>query len=269
MRWKYLLFSFVFISVLNGQEKISPEILRTTQRNICAIKIVDNHSDHQKPIALGCGVVLMTPVQGRNEYFIATALHILEPLFKLDHASVTINMFDKNGNIYKIEKLSKSHIIWTNKTMDAALLVLPGNFQPVEQPAEEYEFPGLSNLKVIGEPDWGEDIYLFGYRWINEDTFLDVVKKGILSVGTKYLPGYEGNLVYLIDNMANIGMSGGLAFTKEGTGIGIISSYVYEAGNNLLNSDDLTVCLPLTIYFGALSAIIASDPEKIIELIDQ
>jgi hypothetical protein len=267
MKILYLFIFFIFYSVLSAQGQVSPETLRNTQRNICAIKIINHASGQDKVIAVGCGVVLMSPVQDRNEYFVATVLHILEPLFNREQISATINLFDKNGNIYKCEEITKSHIIWANKSMDAALVVLSRNLQPVSDLPGGYDFPGLANLKLIGNPDWGEEIYLFGYRWIDEHNFIDVVKKGILSVGTEYLPGYEGNLVYLIDNMANKGMSGGLAFTREGTSIGVISSYVYESGNNLMNSDDLTVCLPLTIYFGVLGSIITSSPEKIVELI--
>lgn len=153
--------------------------------------------------------------------------------------------------------------------MDAALLVLPRDLQPGGDLPDNYEFPGLANLKLIGEPDWGEDIYLFGYRWINEDRFIDILKKGVLSVGTKDLPGYEGNLVYLIDNMANKGMSGGLAFNSDGVGIGIISSYVYETDNAYLNSDDLTVCLPLTIYFNVLGTMIINQADMIYNILQE
>jgi hypothetical protein len=172
-----------------------------------------------------------------------------------------------NGNIHIADGISAKHLVWSNASMDAALLVLPRNLIPGKNIPGDYEYPGLANLKLIGVPDWGEDIYLFGYRWINESTFIDIVKKGILSVGTTELPGYEGHLVYLIDNMANKGMSGGLAFNERGVGIGIISSYVYETDNQFLNSDDLTVCLPLSMYFSVLNSIIINDPETIQEII--
>lgn len=262
-----LILPFFIAQNLLSQESINSEIIRNAQRNVCAIKILNKNN--KETMALGCGVVLMTKVKDRNEFFVATVFHILKDLIKSDEITASISLFDRNGNVYEVSKISGKNIIWTNQSMDAALILLPRNLKPEGDIPANYEFPGLANLKLIGEPNWGEDIYLFGYRWINEQTFIDIVKKGILSVGTKDLPGYEGNLVYLIDNMANKGMSGGLAFTSGGVGIGIISSYVYEVGDEFLNSDDLTVCLPLTIYFNALSSIIVNYSDEISKLLDK
>ena len=262
-----IILPFFIFQELISQETIDSDIIRNAQRNVCAIKILNKNK--KETMALGCGVVLMTKVKGRNEYFVATAFHILKDILQSNELSVAISVFDKNGNVYEATEISEKNIIWANQSMDAALIVLPRNLKPEGEIPANYEFPGLANLKLIGEPNWGEDIYLFGYRWINEQTFIDILKKGILSVGTKDLPGYEGNLVYLIDNMANKGMSGGLAITSEGVGIGIISSYVYEVGDEFLNSDDLTVCLPLTIYFNALSSLIVNYPDQISKLLKE
>lgn len=262
----FLLIPYLFFSVL-GQ--VDPELIRTTQRNVCAIKVIEPLNEHEQTVSFGCGVVLMTKVNGRNEYFIATVYHVIEKLFANSNSHATISVFDKNGLIYKPGKIRREHVLWLDKTMDAALLVLPKDLQPEGEREKDYVFPGLQSLKLIGTPDWGQDIYLFGYRWMDENVFIDILKKGILSVGTVGLPGYKGNLVYLIDNMANKGMSGGLAFTNKGTGIGIISSYVYESNSRIQNSDDLTVCLPLTIYFNALSSITISEKERLTKLLNQ
>lgn len=268
---KKTLITYISLAVLSlsliGQ--IDPGIIRTMQRNTCAIKISETINASNQLISFGCGVVLKSKVNGNNEYFVATVYHVVEKLFTSEKNNATISIFDINGNIFNAKNISRDHVLWVNKTMDAALLVVPKDLQPEGNLAKDYVFPGLQNLKLIGTPDWGQDIYLFGYRWMDENVFIDILKKGILSVGTDGLPGYEGNLVYLIDNMANKGMSGGLAFTNKGTGIGIISSYVYESNSQLQNSDDLTVCLPLTIYYNALSAIIGSEPEKISKLLNQ
>lgn len=267
---KYIILPLLFISVISqafAQEKINPETIRSAQRNVCAINIMQVESG--KSTALGCGVVFSSKVSGRNEYFVATAFHIVREMLANDRLQATISVFDNNGNVYLAQGVTAKHIVWVNQSMDAALLVLPRNLKPAANIPDDYEFPGLANLKLIGEPDWGEDIYLLGYRWINETSFIDIVKKGILSVGTTNLPGYEGYLVYLIDNMANKGMSGGLAFDAKGVGIGIISSYVYETDNQFLNSDDLTVCLPLTIYFNVLSSVVIGQPELIKKIIGE
>lgn len=258
-----LVFSFSLI----GQ--IDPEVIRTMQRNTCAIKITETNNNNDHLISFGCGVVLKSKVNGKNEYFVATVYHVLEKLFTSEKSTATISVFDINGNIYNAKNISRDHVLWINKKMDAALILLPKGFKPEENEDKDYEFPGLQSLKTIGTPDWGEDIYLFGYRWMDENVFIDILKKGILSVGTEGLPGYEGHLVYLIDNMANKGMSGGLAFTSGGIGVGIISSYVNEKNSRIQNSDDLTVCLPLTIYFNTLSSIIVSEPERISRLLNQ
>lgn len=262
-----LLPSIILSFQLKAQEVITPEQIRTIQRSVCAIRIIENDHAKEQTIALGCGVVLMSKLNGKNEYFVATAYHIVESLFNNPNTKAEIVAFDDTGVAFKTIKIGKEYIIWQKKETDMALLVLPGNLTPADQQTSDHNFDGLTNLKVIGEPDWGQDIYLFGYRWMKEDLFLDILKKGILSVGTTQLPGYEGQLVYLIDNMANKGMSGGLAFTAEGVGIGIISSYVYEVNSKLQNSDDLTVCLPLNYYFKALGEVLIQQGDQIAELI--
>ncbi|MCF8366333.1 MAG: serine protease [Bacteroidales bacterium] len=267
---KFVLFTFIFTTSYFGtfaQEKVSPEIIREAQRNVCAINIM--HEVTGKSSALGCGVVFSSKVKDRNEYFIATAFHIVKELLENQDLIATISVFDNKGMTFLAKGVTAKNILWINTSMDAALLILPRDLKPTINVPANYEFSGLANLKRIGDPSWGEDIYLFGYRWINESSFIDIVKKGILSVGTTELPGYEGYLVYLIDNMANKGMSGGLAFNARGVGIGIISSYVYETNNQFLKSDDLTVCLPLTMYFNVLSNLIINNPELIKEIVGE
>ncbi|MBN2174848.1 MAG: trypsin-like peptidase domain-containing protein [Bacteroidales bacterium] len=268
MKKVLILITFVIIlpSGLIAQQQISPETIRITQRSVCAIKIVDKGGE---VISMGCGVVLASKVKQKNEFFVATAFHVLSELFSAEGTTVSVIIFDKNGQAFRMDSITKKHMMWANSSMDAALLALPRKFIPVSKLPDSYKFPGFTNLQLIGEPDWGQDIYLFGYRWIDENTFIDVLKKGILSVGTTNLPGYEGNLVYLIDNMANKGMSGGLAFSADGVGIGIISSYVYESDNSLQNSDDLTVCLPLTLFFKALGNIVIMEEEKLLNVLSQ
>ena len=264
-----MLFTFFVIPLLIfGQTVPSPEHMRETQRSVCAIKVHGHSTEAGSEISVGCGVVLMSKVDENNTYFIATANHILEGLFKDGSSHADIMVFDKTGMMYKTSEITKEHVLWRNVELDAALVLLPFDIRPEGQIPMGYKFKGLAHLKMIGQPNWGEDIYLFGYRWINEEIFIDILKKGILSVGTNQLPGYKEQLVFLIDNMANKGMSGGLAFTAEGTGIGIISSYVYEVNSRLQNSDDLTVCLPLTFFFDALAEVVEAKKSKIIQLSD-
>jgi hypothetical protein len=170
--------------------------------------------------------------------------------------------FDRSGILYKAGGLTRKHVLWQNESLDAALLLLPADLRPEGQIPMDYRYEGMAYLEKTEKPAWGQEIYLFGYRWMNEENFIDILKKGVLSVGTSKLPGYEGHLVFLIDNMANKGMSGGLAFTADGAGIGIISSYVYEVGTQLQKSDDLTVCLPMAFYFQALGDVIEARPDR-------
>ncbi len=260
-----VVFLFTFVSAIT-QQTPSNEIIRKAQRSVCAIKIFQQSLSGGQNISLGCGVVIKTAVKNKNLYFIATANHVVSELFELNGAFATIDVFDENGKMYKADNITKKYVIWTDKELDAAIVVLPSALSPDEKLPDNYQSPGLSIVKLIGEPDWGQDIYLFGYRWMNENLFIDILKKGILSVATKELPGYEGRLVYLIDNMANKGMSGGLAFTSDGTGIGIISSYVYEVNDITPNSDDLSVCLPLTFFLSALGTEVISNADVILKL---
>ena len=265
MRTAFALVFACLVLPMGIQSQIDPETIREVQRTVCAIKLIDSSGN---TVSLGCGVVLRTRVKNQTGFFVATAYHIVKGLVSEKGSSLTISVFDKKGNIFKSDQIRAKHIVWSNPAMDAALLVLTGEKEAINTLPEKYDFPGPASLKLISEPTWGQEIYLFGYRWLNEDRFIDIVKKGILSVGTKELPGYEGHLIYLIDNMANRGMSGGLAFIEEGTGIGIISSYVYEQGGTF-NSEDLSVCLPLTIFFNAMASVVISHGDKIINLMNE
>jgi hypothetical protein len=238
------------------------------QRTVCAIKVSHHTSGPDAGMAVGCGVVLMQQVDGQDVYFVATANHIVEGLFSNEDASGEIMAFDKSGVLYTANGLTRQHVLWRNRSLDAALLLLPADLRPEGQIPMDYRFEGMAHLENTVNPEWGQDVYLFGYRWMNEKNFIDILKKGILSVGTTRLPGYEGHVVFLIDNMANKGMSGGLAFTADGAGIGIISSYVYEVGSQLQNSDDLTVCLPMAFYFQALEDVIVTDTKRLKQSID-
>ena len=240
-----------------------PELIRDMQRTVCAIKVMSGSGGPGSGVAVGCGVVLMDNIDGQETYFVATANHIIKGLFESSDAVAEIMAFDKSGIMYKTAAVKKKNIVWRNPELDAALILLPPDVRPEGQIPMGYRYQGLAHLKMTGEPVWGQDIYLFGYRWMNEERFIDILKKGILSVGTTELPGYKGNLVFLIDNMANKGMSGGLAFAADGTGIGIISSYVYEVNSRLQGSDDLTVCLPLAFYMKALEDLIEADRDKL------
>jgi hypothetical protein len=253
----------VFSLTLIAQTVPDPGLIRDMQRTVCAIKVMSGSGGPGSGVAVGCGVVLMADIDGQETYFVATANHIVKGLFENSDAVAEIMAFDMSGIMYKTVSVKKKHIVWRNPELDAALILLPPDVRPEGQIPMGYRYQGLAHLKKIGEPLWGQDIYLFGYRWMNEERFIDILKKGILSVGTTELPGYKGNLVFLIDNMANKGMSGGLAYTVDGTGIGIISSYVYEVNSRLQGSDDLTVCLPLAFYMKALEDIIAADKDKL------
>ena len=248
---------------VTGQTAPDEGVIRRMQQTVCAIKVMGPSSGAVSGTTVGCGVVLMQQLEGREVYFVATANHIVKDLFAGDDAGGEILAFDKSGVMYKASGLSREHVLWRNESLDAALLLLPIDLRPEGQVPMNYRYKGMAYLENTGKPEWGQDIYLFGYRWMNEEYFIDILKKGILSVGTSKLPGYEGHLVFLIDNMANKGMSGGLAFTAGGAGIGIISSYVYEVGTQVQNSDDLTVCLPMAFYFRALGDVIEAGTERL------
>ncbi len=250
--------------ILAAQPHPGSDLIRGMQRSVCAIKVTDNATG----TSVGCGVVVMQQVDGREVYFVATANHIIEDLLGSERAGGEILAFDRSGILYKASGLTRKHVLWRNESLDAALLLLPADLRPEGQIPMNYRYEGMAHLERTAKPEWGQDIYLFGYRWMDEDNFIDILKKGILSVGTTKLPGYEGHVVFLIDNMANKGMSGGLAFTPDGAGIGIISSYVYEVGSQLQNSDDLTVCLPMAFYFQALEDVISTDKSRFTDTID-
>lgn len=252
-----------------AQESITPETIRNAQRSVCAIKTTGVEKGNNKVYSLGCGVVMKTKIKDREGYFVATTLHLVKGLLEQSGTRATVSVFDRNGSMYEARDITGEYILWYDAEMDAAIFVLPQELAPVTDLPADYSFPGPASLRLIGEPEWGQDIYLFGYRWIEGDVFIDILKKGILSVGTMDLPGYEGRLVYLIDNMANKGMSGGLAFTANGTGVGIISSYVYEWGEGGSDSGDLTVCLPLAVFFKALGNLVIMQGDRIGELMGE
>lgn len=262
----FLIISYKSVGQVN-QDQIDERLLRDAQRSVCFIKIVQNIENKPKYISSGCGVIINTIVEGKAIFFCATAYHVIEDLIKMKETFAIFDLFDLNGQMYELTNIDEKNIIWRKESLDAAIIMLPDKIPLPTKLPKDFSFPGLKNLQNISLPKWGEDVFLFGYRSINNSEFIDILKKGIISTSANNIPGYQGNTVFIVDNMANKGMSGGLVFTTNGSGVAIISSYLLENESKIQTSDDLTICLPLQVYFEQMKKFVEENKTKVLEFI--
>lgn len=230
-------------------------------KSICRIYI---HQKIEKDeiISMGSGIVVSSSSTGVRSYYVFTAHHVIDNLLKLKQSYIKIYFTDIDNNILYTKELGEEHIIWKNESMDAAIISIP-KMLTHKKFQEGYIPPGLEILKLIGDAKIGEDIYMLGERWLKENYSISILKKGVISTLTNKFPGYKGHYIYLIDKMANKGMSGGLIYNTSGKGIAMISSYVVENDKKIRTSDDLTVGIPLSILFNQLEKVIVKSGEQI------
>jgi len=259
-----LCFILTYSSCFANQPKES-NVFERTEKYICRI-YVEHELDGRKIINRGCGIVLRQTIKESVCYFVCTAYHVVEDLLTVRNVGCEIFVSDFNDIKYWNKNIRAEHIVWRNREMDAAIIALPKNL--FHDPfTEGYEFQGISYVKTVTTATIGQEVYMIGYRWHSEKSSTVIFKKGIVSTVTKTLPGYKGHRVFLVDKMSNKGMSGGLLFTNDGRGIAMISSYILESDQRLRTSDDLTVCVPLSVLFKKLKSVILGNEEEILTLI--
>jgi len=254
MRNSIIILIFLFTNSLFSESTPKDSLFQSAQRSVCFIKIIQEIEGNSEFLSSGCGVILKDDVEDKIFYCFATAYHVIEPLIKMRNTYASVKMYDQNGYRYSTKNVNLNNIIWKDKSADAALVLIPSKVSIIGDRPEGYKYPGLHFLKSISVPDWGEEVYLIGYRLIDSNTYLYIIKKGIVSSMTTTLPGYLGNSVFLVDNMANKGMSGGLVINSLGKGLSVISGYILEKERKVQTSDDLTVSLSLDIFYNKMKS---------------
>jgi len=252
----------------NAQEETP--VFSQVERCLCRIYL-EHELDGRRVTERGCGVVFRHRIQDSHCYFVCTAYHVIENMLLMNNVTCRIflqdcRVADSNSPKYWPDRIRRDHIVWRNREMDAAIIALPAILSHDPFP-EGYKFPGLAYVKQIADASMGQEVFMMGPRWYTDKVSGLILKRGIISGITKELPRYKGHPIFLVDQMSNKGMSGGLLFSNDGRGIGMISSYVLESDQGLRTSDDLTVCVPLSILLDELQSVISEKGDKVLSLI--
>jgi len=232
----------------------------------CVCKIYIEHElDGGVTKSRGSGIVLKKQIKNTSTYFACTAYHVIEDILRIQNVKSEIFFFDSNGikcwaNIYR------ENIIWRNREMDSAIIAIPSNISH-KKLDENLQIGEPEFVKDIVIPSIGQSVYMMGYRWLRDRDANPIFKKGILSAILDDLPGHVGHHVFLIDKMANKGMSGGLIFSNRGKAIAMISSYLLETEQKIRTSDDITVGIPMIVLLKELETEIDKNGDRILEII--
>jgi len=238
------------------------DVFTQAARAVCRI-YVECKLDKQTKIGRGSGVVLKRAIQNTGCYFVCTAYHVIENLLMTRDPNCSVYLSDPNGVKLWTKDVSREHVVWRDRLMDAAIIALPMGLHH----AGDETVTGIAFVKSIRGPSVGQDVFMVGRRWVRKNTSIPILKRGIVSTITASLPNHQGHKVILVDKMSNKGMSGGLLFAADGQGIGMIVSYVLESDQRVRTSDDLTVCIPLSILFQELNSAISEREDEILHLV--
>lgn len=263
---KYLLLIFGLSTfTLNGQadEKSFQDSISIMIKSTCRLYVHQTY-EGKTETKVGTGINIRESINNKLTLFVFTADHIIEGLFKLKNSKLQIYFSDLDNNIYSTDSLDFKNVIWHDSGMDAAILVIPELLYHKTFP-DNYNPPVIPSLEKIEKGFTGEDVYMLGRRWLTGKNNIPIFKKGIVSTITKNFPRFEGHIIYIIDKMANKGMSGGLIFNRDFQGIALISGYILEKEKKIQTSDDLTVGISLNMMFTKLKALIDEHGESLIQ----
>ncbi len=262
---KILLMLMLFLCTNYGQsiENNINDISIEMDKKVCRIYI-HQEMPGDTTIFSWTGINISKSINDQSVKFVFTANHVIENFLKLKNSYFIIFFTNHDGTVFSTGKLNDNNILWRNKKMDAAIIGIPKKIYSSTAVESQTIFT-ISTLDSIGRGKIGQDVYLLGKRWVSKDKSISIYKKGIISTFTHGFPGKENIDVYLIDKMINKGMSGGLIFDKENTGIALISGYVLEKEKKIQTSDDLTIGIPLLSIYIKLNSIIAENEDDIVQ----
>lgn len=264
---KHIITLIVFsLFMINGQnlENENINIFEKMDKSVCRIYYYQN-SGLQTAKYSGTGINIRKQVHADAITFVFTANHVIDDLFKFKNSYLKIYFTNIYGKLFWTGNLGIDNIIWHNRDMDAAIIGIPKEvFHEFSESDINWT---ISTIERITTGNIGQDIYMLGKRWTSAQSSISIFKKGIISAKPIGFPHYEDIPLYIIDKMANKGMSGGLIFNDKLEGIALISSYVLEQKNVTQLSDDLTVGIPLLPISQKLDSIIFERGENIIQLL--
>lgn len=273
-------------------EKEKPTPQKTTEKSgdiflgnrgcIALIELYDNG----KFCSFGSGVIVKINIRKKPVYFLVTAAHVVKKIEDSPEsmkASVAIR--DKEWN--QVEgQITSDSILYTDKKYDFSIVKIPDN-AVISGEDDEKKILNIQFLQKIntGSVPTGTDCVMIGHRLMKirgrKRRYIYVTKGGIIA-GKYFVDGNNQPPYYIIDSMANKGMSGGVVFVKKtGSGIGIISGYYNEPRKKILKktdnkeeiteyyfypSSDLTVVVPIGIIWKSLRKLIEDDPDAILDM---
>lgn len=255
-----LMLNLVTISGQNLENK-NTNLYEEMNKKVCRIYI-QQEFEGQTITTSGTGINIGKQINNVIIPFVFTANHVIENLLKLKNSYLTVYFTNTNNNTFFTSNLSEDNIIWRDADMDVAIIGIPKNVYTTITSESNFDFK-IVCLENIRNGNVGQEVYMLGKRWVEGKKNISIYKKGIISAYTSDFPDYENIPVYLIDKMANKGMSGGLIFNDDYVGIALIIGYVLEREKKIRTSDDLTIGIPLLPLIQKLDSIILEDGDNI------
>ncbi|MCD4783794.1 MAG: serine protease [Candidatus Eremiobacteraeota bacterium] len=289
----FLLLSFpAYAQEAEEPEKVKPTPQETTRKpgdiflgNRGCISLIEIY-DNGKFRSFGSGVIIKFNIKKKPVHFLVTAAHVVKKMEDSPESmKASIAIRDKEWN--QIEGwITSESILYTDKKYDFSIVKIPENMV-ISGEDDEKKVLNIQFLKKIntGSVPTGTDCVMVGHRLMiirgRKRRYIYITKSGIVA-GKYFVDGNDLPPYYIIDSMANKGMSGGVVFVKEtGSGIGIISGYYHEPRQKIIRkaenkeeiteyyfypSSDLTVVVPMGIVWESLLKLIKDDPDKILNM---
>jgi len=286
-----LLLSFPAYAQDNDEEPAGKPIPRQSKEksedillgNRGSIALIELYKDN-KYSGFGSGVILKLNIDKKQIFLLVTAAHVLKDMQESPESmKAVVAVRDKSWKQIEGEITSKS-ILYTDKEYDFSIIKIPDNV--VIYGKDNPQVMKIQFLKKVntGRVPTGTGCVMVGHRLMrikgSKRRYIYVTKSGIIA--GKYYVEDNQPPYYIMDSMANKGMSGGMVFIKKtGAGIGIISGYYKEPRQKILRktenneeftdyyfypSSDLTVVVAIGIVWRKLQKLIKDNPNLILNM---
>jgi S1-C subfamily serine protease len=256
---KYFILFILFFSTLTSAENISNvnnrnATITKAKAYTCLVEICQFNSKDTFKIKQGTGAIVKYKIaDNKYFYFCLTVCHVVQPLLKDSSTFCEIVGITPNGLSYRASGAKgNAELIWADEKKDMAIIRIKTPLPLLGQTQTINEIPVLNGYMNSDDVSLGDEVYMMGYRLLNQLTYNFIVKEGMVAASIGNHPLLDNIPVFYIDKMANKGMSGGTVFYENGKGLGIMEGYVLESGNPLGMSDDLTIVIPFYLYFKVL-----------------
>lgn len=255
---------FFYAVILDGQDTDKTTFdFKIIDKQVCRIYLEGTTGDSVKTYK-GTGINVGKQLGDKILVFVITANHIVKNIINLENSFIKIYFSNSENNTLFTDKLKKENIIWQDEKTDVAIIGIPKKIHTDNPNNTDWQ---IQTIKTLKNGMIGQDVFMFGKRWVGRRKNFPIYKKGIISLKTREMPGYEGTLTYLVDKMSNKGMSGGLIFNDNYEAIALIIGNVLEKGRSIKLSDDLTVGISLITLNTKLDSVINQNSDNILKLL--